>query len=109
MSPLANCPSSLVGLNHSLNNYQWSSKPHGVSVDSSFFPLHAILTENFARNPKILRFLSFKSVKACKWIDWNIAVQGKFPFPPRSLSGTKDCQIRLSFFFLESLYILAAF
>ena len=84
-------------------------KPHGVSVDSSLFPFHAMLTDNFVRNPKIPCFLSFKSVKACKWIDWNIAVQGIFPFPGRSLFGTKTCQVRLSFSFLESLYLLAAF
>ena len=45
ISPLPRRPSTLVGLNHSLNNCEWPSTSYGALADSSLFSFDGVSAE----------------------------------------------------------------
>ena len=53
MSPTGKHSSTLVGLNHSFNNCQLSSKHYGASGDSLLFPFDGVSAEIFAKCRKL--------------------------------------------------------
>ena len=61
--------STLVGLNHSFNNCQLSSRSHGVSGDSSLFSSAHTWWQSFGNNLKIPWILG-KSVIVLSWVGW---------------------------------------
>ena len=67
MSPPARRVIALVGLNHSLSNCQWSGGSFGESGDFSLFSFRCVLTEKFAKMPKVRCFSVFYDYAGPNW------------------------------------------
>ena len=62
---------TVLGFNHSMNNYQWWCRPYGASVDSPLFSFGGVLAEFFFRKLQTFNiFRFFTTVTTCKRFDW---------------------------------------